>query len=339
MVGGSETELFRWPSAQLYLLDGDERALLQRGPFRLFLAMHALSPHLVAVEAIVSDVQWPVGKDCTVAAFTGDKVHSITFALQHESCLVYELVLDEGEGYGTHMDRLEQLLRLYSNFDYPGKKTFNNKNTVVEENFKKNYPRVNMGGICRSTQPPQCCDHTRFQDVAEAELNMEALQLSLAGTACCDRQASMYQDQPTTSVTRSSGGTGVIPGASRRIMKRMHQARRISAVTKLFSKALERGAIRPKKHIEVHNMVPEQYQAVLVGCGVGVSTAVADVDMVAKVVELVEKRTTLGEVVRQEKVGRPRGGWTLNELGLHLLLKAVVAANMIASSHTHTHTT
>ncbi|KAI5065236.1 hypothetical protein GOP47_0019931 [Adiantum capillus-veneris] len=425
MGGGSETELFRWPSARLCLVDGDERALLQRGPFTLFLAMHSLSPHLVAVEA------------------------TVTFLLQQG--LIYELVLDEKEGLSMHVERLEQLLRIYTNFDYSGIKGIGNKSLDEEDiagkyytpdmeggrrpsaeargcdylhfkstapeaeldnktlqlslagatsphasvlpqgkyytpdmeggrrpsaeargcdylHFKSTAPEAeldnktlqlslagatsphasvlpqgkyytpDMEGGRRPSAEAQGCDYLHFKSTApEAELDNKALQLSLAG-ATSPHASVLHQDHTMMSAC-GDGGNSAVLGASRRIMKRMLQARRISAVAKLFSKALERGAIRPERHMELC-MVPDQRQGVA-ACDAGVSTAVADVDPVAKVVELVEKRTTLGEVVRQEKGRGPRGSWTLNEVGLHMLLKAVVAANMIASSqqiHSHTST-
>lgn len=319
MMGGSHTELFRWPDAQLYLVDRDERALLQRGTFTLFLATHSSSPLLVAVEAIVADVQWPVGKDCEVTyRASGNTVHILTFVLQS---LVYELVLVERDGYGDmHLAKLQDLLSLYTTFNLQG--SVREVKTAEEEAGQ--YWTGMAGRLLES------------DDSHKGDDDSETLQLSLSGRYMQGggrTSTSRTLDSPTISGAACVDASAV---HRQRCVMKLNQARRISAVAKLFSKALMKGAISPQLYTLVAGSGDDRVDAQ----GKEVWPAVADVDLVAKVVEMVEKKATLREVVVVQRKKRDHVGsmstWTLNEVGLNLLLKAVVAANMMTASATST---
>lgn len=136
----------------------------------------------------------------------------------------------------------------------------------------------------------------------------------------------------------SSSTTSSPAGISKRMMKRMQKARRISAISKLFSKAVVRGLISAKAHI-VHEAAESKHTTSTDTKENGIKAAVANVDAITKVVEAVEggllQNTKQSAEVAAYDV-RSCGTvldisalatWTINELGLRLVLNAAVAAN------------
>ncbi|KAI5076923.1 hypothetical protein GOP47_0008988 [Adiantum capillus-veneris] len=127
---------------------------------------------------------------------------------------------------------------------------------------------------------------------------------------------------------------------------RMLRARRMSAVSKVFSKSLARGAISIDNHVESMDTAAR-------GLRISSNLVLASVDAVAKVVEAVETggRTLLesaGSAAagvaceiqknRQSDVNTfalsnlISAGWTLNKLGLLMIFRVITASMAIHSS-------
>lgn len=302
-----ETDLFRSQGAKLFLIDGEESVLLQMGDFALFLVKHARSP-LAAVVAMVNDVQWPVGKDSPVIR-VGDR--SFTYALPG---LMYGLVLAEHTD-AADVQKLEVLLREYATFEVHSDVT----TAAIRSSGLE-------GGRHEETEERKAAEYwTRVAEEVESKSTRMARQLQsrwwagTSNTILRGRQMAelSLQRGGKQAVHEEAGSKRGAGGVSPRMMKRIQQARRLSAIAKLFSKTLVKGAINAVSHVE--------------GAGV------ASVDAVAKVVEAVE---TAGKSVETERYGddtarqaaeEGRRGWTLNKLGLSLLYRATAASTAMHS--------
>lgn len=127
----------------------------------------------------------------------------------------------------------------------------------------------------------------------------------------------------------------------------MQRARRMSAIAKVFSKSLERGAIKAAIHVKPMDMATQGFRSS------SLNLPLAGVDAVAKVVEAIEMggRTLLesaGSGVATEPCseqgsttqlshslsGLICSGWTLNNQGL-LMLYRVITASMVMHSGTN----
>lgn len=125
----------------------------------------------------------------------------------------------------------------------------------------------------------------------------------------------------------------------------MQRARRMSAIAKVFSKSLERGAIKTAIHVKPMDLATQDSRSTS-----SLNLALAGVDAVAKVVEAIEMggRTLLesaGSAVATEPCsvqgsstqlshslsGLICSGWTLNNQGL-LMLYRVITASMAMHS-------
>lgn len=160
----------------------------------------------------------------------------------------------------------------------------------------------------------------------------------------------------------SPPGVGSDCGVSPRMMKRMQQARRMSAVAKLMSRTLLKGAISADGHVsksfglDVNATAsgpiytPQEDSAR--------NVAVASVDAFGKVVEAVETAgkslydvtQIVGTEVVQERFGQQAGqvlqdsmgavgnvintAWTLNKMGVKMLLRMTAASTALNTPNT-----
>jgi hypothetical protein len=183
----------------------------------------------------------------------------------------------------------------------------------------------------------------------------------------------------------AGGDDHVIMQKNPRILKRIQQAQRMSAVAKLMSKTLLKGAISVSTHVATGladlNHVHDNASASLSGAQLGHQTssaaaglvesaafpgaakpsvAVASVDAFAKVVEAVETAgkslyaatKAVGTNLVQQRFGTDAGqmmqdsfgvvgnaidtAWTLNKLGLRMLLQATAASTILSTTSTGT---
>ncbi|MCO5552193.1 hypothetical protein L7F22_005705 [Adiantum nelumboides] len=292
---GAECELFRKGGAQLFLVDGDESALLQRGEFTLLLVKHSRSP-LAAIVAMVGDMQWPVGKDSIVSKLgnTGFSFSNLPARLRFALSLEH---LDLAE-----MQKLELLFQEYATFAH-----------------------------------------------ADRDLTQEAADFwtRLAGNLeCTDTPENPPLDALATIFPVQRSGTMDAP-MSPKLVQRMQQARRMSAVEKLFARSIERGTINPSTHVKKADT------------DIYTDLALASVDAVAKVVEAVETagKTLLESAqaagtdwVESTKLVQTGGkqvaegldavgsllssAWTLNKVGLRMLFRTIASINSSAGMRT-----
>jgi hypothetical protein len=147
---------------------------------------------------------------------------------------------------------------------------------------------------------------------------------------------------------------------SPRILKRMQQARRMSAVAKMMSRTLLKGAISATGHVagslglDVNATTTISSSSTLESGGAN-EVAVASVDAFAKVVEAVETAgksvygvtSVVGTDLVQQKFGLDAGkvvqdslgavgnvintAWTLNKMGLKMLLQVAAASTALSS--------
>lgn len=301
---GAETELYRSQDAQVYLVDVEANVLMQTGDFVFSFANHARAP-LAALMAMVGDLQWPVGKD-SLAMRVGDKC--FIYALHG---LIYRLVLGE---FTTAADtkKVEGILQEYATFE------------VLSEIITE---------VERREEKPVAADAQAdyWTRVAASLENMSARTANRGGFWGSSRPIA---SGALSGVERGEGGV-----FSPRLRRRIQQMRRVSAVAKLFTKALVKGMINPSSHVEVGDG----------GSGGGgaqgsAEVAVASVDAVTQVVEAVEMAAGRGvldaavsEWVRRRCADQPAaaegfdaGGrirsssaaWTLSKLGLRMLYGA-----------------
>jgi hypothetical protein len=184
----------------------------------------------------------------------------------------------------------------------------------------------------------------------------------------------------------AAGDDHVIIQKNPRILKRIQQAQRMSAVAKLMSKTLLKGAISVSTHVatgladlnHVHDDAPASVSGAQLGhqtssAAAGLvesaafpgaakpSVAVASVDAFGKVVEAVETAgkslyaatKAVGTNLVQQRFGTDAGrqmvqdsfgvvgnaidtAWTLNKLGLRMLLQATAASTILCTTSTGT---
>eukprot|EP01018_Ginkgo_biloba_P008902 Gb_15332 [translate_table: standard] len=169
-----------------------------------------------------------------------------------------------------------------------------------------------------------------------------------------DSQALSYWTAVAPEQTGSTSGkitVGSHSDVSPRMMNRIQQARRMSAVAKLLCKTLVRGAINAKTHVVPRGLAEPTICAPHLAKGIRPGNkimAIARVDAFAKVVEAVETAgrsllaimsTSIGsefeEETKQDIHVKGNEGvtgettWTLNKAGLRLLLQATAASAVI----------
>ncbi|KAH9574248.1 hypothetical protein CY35_01G046900 [Sphagnum magellanicum] len=357
---GSETELVKIAGAQLCLIDGEESVLMQCGDFSLRLLKQAHSP-LAAVVAAVGEVQWPVGKDAPVLKVWNRRY---TFALPG---LVYGILFPND----TPEHVIEQLEGVMDRFC-----TFEVHQEMVAK-FAEQLTPPFIGGGSRGVAEYW----TAVAPDVETLSSRIARQICSTSSIVADSivmggQWASLGIQQGGSFVRSQVGAGASTAAtaegggppeammSPRILKRMQQARRMSAVAKMMSRTLLKGAISATGHVAGSlgldvNATTTISSSSTPESGGANEVAVASVDAFAKVVEAVETAgksvygvtSVVGTDLVQQKFGLDAGkvvqdslgavgnvintAWTLNKMGLKMLLQ-VAAASTALSSRTST---
>ncbi|CAM6045527.1 unnamed protein product [Sphagnum compactum] len=357
---GSETELVKIAGAQLCLIDGEESVLMQCGDFSLRLLKQAHSP-LAAVVAAVGEVQWPVGKDAPVLKVWNRRY---TFALPG---LVYGILFPDDTPEHV-IEQLEGVMDQFCTFE------------VHQEMLAKFAEQLSppfIGGGSRGVAEYW----TAVAPDVETLSSRIARQICSTSSIVADSivmggQWASLGIQQGGSFVRSQVGAGASTAAavegggppeammSPRMLKRMQQARRMSAVAKMMSRTLLKGAISATGHVAGSlgldvNATTTISSSSTPESGGANEVAVASVDAFAKVVEAVETAgksvygvtSVVGTDLVQQKFGLDAGkvvqdslgavgnvintAWTLNKMGLKMLLQ-VAAASTALSSRTST---
>lgn len=312
LSAGFEAQLLHISSVQLYLLYADQSFPFKHGDFVLRLFKQNLSP-LAAVLASVDDIYWPIGKDSPSLKL---KDRSFTFAFPG---LIYGLVLPETAPVDSR-NQLEALLRQYSTFE------------IHEE--------LMLGA---ST------DQGKSSLSLWTTLAPEIMRLSKElprGISSSPVASTIIRSVRNPNKGTSSHEVGALD-PNPRSMKRIQRARRVSAISKLLSRTLVRGALCAKEHVT--GMCVTQMVSLTKAKGF-TDVAFAGVDAIAKVVEAVEfaGKGIHSNHVREKKdmmkladdpggskgfkLGIASTSWTLNRIGLALLFHVIAASAKIHSS-------
>lgn len=329
---GSQRELISMRNVQLYLIDGEESMMMQSGEFSLKLLKQSHSP-LAVVVANVGEVQWPVGKDAPVLKLFHRRY---TFALPG---LVYGMILPESTPVSA-LHTLEVILAEYSTFE-----------THPEIASAHPLAARDQAGYWNAVAPEVETLSSRVARSIDSTSTIVANSIVLGGDWAAlgiKHGASLLKRKgPDSPPGRTVNDGGVSP----RMMKRMQQARRMSAVAKLMSRTLLKGAISADGHVARtlgldgnSNSSPPVFER---------NVAVASVDAFGKVVEAVETAGKSlydatskhgGEIV-QERFGAGAGqvlqeglgavgnvintAWTLNKMGVRMLLRMTAASTVL----------
>lgn len=343
---GSQRELINIRGAQLHLIDGEESLLMTNGDFSLKLLKQTQSP-LAVVVANVGEVQWPVGKDAPVLKVWNRRY---TFALPG---LVYGMILPDSTQIGA-LQHLESILAEYSTFE-----THHEIAKAVQ--FASNGQRDDPGFWTAvapqvetlSSRVARSIDSTSTIVASSIVMGSDWAALGIKHGA----NSLMKRKDPDNSPDPHDAGGGVSP----RMLKRMQQARRMSAVAKLMSRTLLKGAISATGHVSKtlgFDMNGTQVQTSGPIYTVDESprdVAVASVDAFGRVVEAVETAgkslydvtQKVGTDIVQDRFGADAGqvlqdglgafgnvvntAWTLNKMGVHMLLKMTAASTALNS--------
>lgn len=308
---GSQRELINIRGAHLYLIDGKESVLMTGGEFSLKLLKQTHSP-LAVVVANVGDVQWPVGKDAPVLKLWNRRY---TFALPG---LVYGMILPDTTPIGV-LQQLESILTEYSTFEL-------------------HHEIVNAGQFGMNGRRDDSGFWTSVAPDVETLSSQVARNIGSASTVVANsieqwvKQGMMKRKDP------DADDGGVSP----RMLKRMQQARRMSAVAKLMSRSLLKGAISAQGHVS--KTMPgfeNQTTGPIYSLPDPNSPAVATVDAFGKVVEAVETagKSLFDVTQRHESVGQvfhdvANTAWTLNKMGVRMLLRMTAASAALNSRTT-----
>jgi len=299
---GSEVELVKRVSgAQLFLVDVEESVLMQCGEFSLRLLKQTHSP-LAAVVASVGEVQWPVGKDAPILKVWNRRY---TFALPG---LVYGLSFPDSTPLAV-LQQLESVMDQYCTFEIHQVAAHEQQNMNIATNVKIG-PRAvgdaaSIGTYWTAVAP----------DVQTTSARI-ARQICSTSSIVAD-SILMGGDWVSLSIQQAGGAAAYVMKSkvvgdqmqNPRILKRIQQARRMSAVAKLMSKTLLKGAIRVSAHVATglgldHHQTNANTSTIRTSTSAGSaaaaaaaggggtrkhpSVAVASVDAFAKVVEAVE---------------------------------------------------
>ncbi|CAM6018668.1 unnamed protein product [Sphagnum balticum] len=299
---GSEVELVKRVSgAQLFLVDVEESVLMQCGEFSLRLLKQTHSP-LAAVVASVGEVQWPVGKDAPILKVWNRRY---TFALPG---LVYGLSFPDSTPPAV-LQQLESVMDQYCTFEIHQVAAHEQQNMNIATNVKIGQraagDAASIGKYWTAVAP----------DVQTTSATI-AKQICSTSSIVAD-SILMGGDWVSLSIQQAGGAAAYVMKSkvggdqmqNPRILKRIQQARRMSAVAKLMSKTLLKGAIRVSAHVATglgldHHQADANTSTIRTGTSAGSaaaaaaaggggsrkhpSVAVASVDAFAKVVEAVE---------------------------------------------------
>ncbi|KAG0576632.1 hypothetical protein KC19_5G095100 [Ceratodon purpureus] len=342
---GSQRELINIPGAQLYLIDGEESVLMMSGGFSLKLLKQTRSP-LAVVVANVGEVQWPVGKDAPVLKVWNWRY---TFALPG---LVYGMILPDTTPIAV-LNNFEAILSEYSTFET------HHEIANAAQYFATSGGRDNPG-FWTAVAPEVETLSSRVARNIDSTSTIVANSIVMGGdwaalgmkhgATWMKRKAGRPQSPP-----EGGGDSGVSP----RMMKRMQQARRMSAVAKLMSRTLLKGAISATGHVS--KSLGLDVNASSVGPVYGSpddtarNVAVASVDAFGKVVEAVETAgkslydvtQRVGTDIVQDRFGHEASqvvqdsfgavgnvintAWTLNKMGVKMLLRMTAASTALSA--------
>lgn len=325
---GSYRELISIKNVQLYLIDGEESVLMQSGEFSLKLLKQTHSP-LAVVVANVGEVQWPVGKDAPVLKLYHRRY---TFALPG---LVYGMIPPDTATAAT-LHNLELILADYSTFE-------------THPEIAGSHPLAvrDQAGYWNAVAPEVETLSSRVARQIDSTSTIVANSIVLGGDWAAlgiKHGVSMLKRKgPDSPPGRTQPADG---GVSPRMMKRMQQARRMSAVAKLMSRTLLKGAISADGHVS-------RTLGLDVNPASSSNVAVASVDAFGKVVEAVETAGKSlydvtqkhGSEIVQERFGPGAGqvlqeglgavgnvintAWTLNKMGVRMLLRMTAASTAL----------
>ncbi|BFI25559.1 spartin [Marchantia polymorpha subsp. ruderalis] len=355
MPTGTETELLRISGAQLFLLDGEESVRMGVGNFALMMTVQAQTP-LAAMVAQVADVQWPVGKDGPVLKLAN---YRYTFSIPG---LLYGVILPKDVSKEL-IQKFESLMQQYCTFE-------------VRPDILKAAEIRNL----RLRHPPApndvaAIDGEQFwsniaEDVEQyskrlAQHIKNGSTIAVSGIALGGEWATWGIEQgglrakSKFTKTSAAGAKGDGGDMSPRMRSRVAQARRMSAVAKLLSRTVLKGAISATGHVAntlgtaIGSSAP--FRAVLNSDG-GREVAVASVDAFAKVAEAVETAgkslasatLSVGTDLVHHRYGEQAGQvvqegmvvvgdminsmWTLNKIGLRMLWGATASSLVLNAS-------
>ncbi|KAH9570829.1 hypothetical protein CY35_02G062000 [Sphagnum magellanicum] len=357
IIMGSETELVRIRGAQLCLIDGEESVLMQKGDFCLRLLKQEHSP-LAAIVAAVGEVQWPVGKDAPVLKVWNRRY---TFALPG---LVYGLIFPAETTPLEVLQQLEAVMDRYCTFEV-------HREIAIAAQQQQQVSATSGAGGREESRDMSEEYWTVVAPGVETTSAKIARQICSTSSIVADNiviggeWASLGIQQAGSLVKRNV--RSVERGVTPRMLKRMQQARRMSAVAKVMSRSLLKGAISATGHVlagslagldvnaaaSVYDHITtaasdhHQHSSSSSSSGAAAakaSVAVASVDAFAKLVEAVE---TAGKSVYgmtgavstdlvQHSLGAAVGNvintaWTLNKMGLRMLLQVTAASTAIST--------
>ncbi|CAM6042969.1 unnamed protein product [Sphagnum compactum] len=356
IIMGSETELVRIRGAQLCLIDGEESVLMQKGDFCLRLLKQEHSP-LAAIVAAVGEVQWPVGKDAPVLKVWNRRY---TFALPG---LVYGLIFPAETTPLEVLQQLEAVMDRYCTFEV-------HREIAIAAAQQQQVPASSGAGGGEESRDMSEEYWTVVAPGVETTSAKIARQICSTSSIVADsiviggEWASLGIQQAGSLVKRNV--RSVERGVTPRMLKRMQQARRMSAVAKVMSRSLLKGAISATGHVLAGslagldvNAAASVYDHITTAASdhhqyssssssgaaaAKASVAVASVDAFAKLVEAVETagKSVYGmtSAVRTDLVQHSLGAavgnvintaWTLNKMGLRMLLQVTAASTAIST--------
>ncbi|XP_077214336.1 uncharacterized protein LOC143849171 [Tasmannia lanceolata] len=286
---GTDTEMKRILGAELAVMGGgDSRAIsIRAGEFAIRAVNQTESPLFLTI-CLVDEHQWPVAKDSPVLR-VGPRRFS--FALP---AFVYGLTLPESCSEGD-LKKLEWILMKYS---------------VYEDCSGKEDDTT----FCMAESETKTGTETEFWTWASSKIVKRSNEL-LENMGIRDAMTKVSADRSFTNV---SAGTVDLSNRTQRAI-------RMSAISKLVSKALVRGAINYDFHVDT------------MGPTIHAKSAYASIHAYVEVVRAVEtagrsiKASACGGCTfngRQMLAGAVRF-WKFNTCGLALLLRAVAASASI----------
>lgn len=331
---------------------------MQKGDFCLRLLKQEHSP-LAAIVAAVGEVQWPVGKDAPVLKVWNRRY---TFALPG---LVYGLIFPAETTPLEVLQQLEAVMDRYCTFEV------HREIAIAAAQQQQQLSATSGAGGGEESRDMSEEYWTVVAPGVETTSAKIARQICSTSSIVADsiviggewaslgiRQAGSIVKRNVRSVER-----GVTP----RMLKRMQQARRMSAVAKVMSRSLLKGAISATGHVLAGslagldvNAAASVYDHITTAAldhhqhsssssssgpaAAKASVAVASVDAFAKLVEAVETagKSVYGvtSAVRTDLVQHSLGAavgnvintaWTLNKMGLQMLLQVTAASTAIST--------
>ncbi|CAM6109295.1 unnamed protein product [Calypogeia fissa] len=354
MPSGTESELLRIGGAQLYLLDEVESVRMGTGDFALIMMVQA-NTRLATLVAQVAEFQWPIGKDAPVLQIANLRY---TFAMPG---LLYGLILPDSTALDL-VQRFESYLRHYCTFEI--------RPEVAEVAGVSDLRLWSSVGRHVEGASEGARYWTAVADDVENYSSKLVKQMQSGSKLAANsilkggewatwgiRQGGSYI-QNNISGPPSPAAMAAGEEMSPRMKKRVDQARRMSAVAKLLSRTVLKGAISATGHVAIFlgtaiRSAPP-FQAFM-SSDARREVVIASVDAFAQIVEAVETAgkslatatSSVGTEIVQNKFGEQASlvaqdgmgavgnmidsMWTLNKLGLYMLWRATAASTVLNS--------